>query len=385
MLILLIALWGLIVYHHLVYPLLLNLFAKRHNSSTKRTLPESLPQICLIIPAYNEADVIAKKIRNIAALDYPKDRLKLIVACDGCTDDTAIQARKALQEPGCQGLNAELIVHQKNKGKVAVLNETISGESEGIIALSDASALISHDALKQAASYFKDARIAVVAATYHIDVPGSDGEAAYWRYQTRVKCGEAAIGSPIGVHGALYFFRRRTFRPLPADTINDDFILPMKMVEAGHRAIYAPEIVATELEQASLQLDRKRRVRIAAGNFQQLLRSPGLLSPRLKGVAFAFFSGKCLRALMPLLLLTQLLICCWLAPGSMFFSVILGLQLAGLTMARLSAWLNTEMPFKLNLICYLINGYISSFIGVMRYCMGLERGQWKSVSEEIKS
>lgn len=385
---LLLMFWAVIVYHHLIYPMLLSRLGRQSDNDSTTGAIQPMPgvkrlTISLVIPAYNEADVIADKIRNVASLDYPADKLQLIIACDGCSDDTAEIARKTAQEPECRQLQVHIEDFKENRGKVAVLNDIIGQLDSNIVALSDASALISIDALLQACDAFQDADTGFVAATYKLLNPGSKGEADYWQYQTRIKCNEANLGSPIGVHGALYFFRRQLFTPLAADTINDDFILPMQMVMAGYKGVYQQDIVALELEQASLQMDEKRRVRIAAGNLQQLLRLIKLTLPRYKGTAFTFVSGKALRALMPAILFLQWLLCCLLAGESQILLALSILQPLGFTCAALSKCLPARLiPGKIQTIFYLANGYRASFIGMIRYCCGLERGCWKSVGKD---
>lgn len=383
LMILLATLWLLVVYHHLLFPMILRRFNKQPaqgHSCAVRNQPQ--PSITLLVPAYNEADVIADKVRNIASLDYPDGQLNLIIACDGCTDGTAIKALKTAAEPENRHLRVEVAVFPENGGKVAILNKLIPTIDSEIIGLSDASALISIDALYNAAARFADPKIGVVAPTYRILQPGSEGEAAYWRYQVGVKSGEAALGAPMGAHGALYFFRQEAFSPLEADTINDDFILPMRMVADGYRAVYDTEIVALELEQATTQMDLNRRKRIAAGNLQQLLRLPKLLLPRYKGIAFSFFSGKGLRAVMPLILLCQLLICALLSVDSIFMLALTLLQLAVIIGAAIAPNFENRLPHALNVLSYLVNGYRSSLEGILRYLVGLEKGRWKRVSEQ---
>jgi cellulose synthase/poly-beta-1,6-N-acetylglucosamine synthase-like glycosyltransferase len=353
----------------------------------RKLSPEAyFPSICVLIPAYNEEAVIEDKIRNLACLDYPQEKLSVIIACDGCTDNTAIKARHCALEMENSHLKIDIIEFIENQGKVFILNQMIDQIEDDLIALSDASALISIDALLLAASHFCDYRIAVVAASYKLLHPGSDGEDTYWQYQSGIKRGEAALGDPIGVHGALYLFRRPLFEPLLADTINDDFILPMGIVSSGYRAVYEPKMIALELEQATRQMDLKRRVRLGAGNFQQLLRLPKLLSPSLGWTAFNFFSGKALRAVMPLLILIQLAICILLSTNLAVFLTLSAIQLLGFFIAWLSSYLPQKLMHKyVNILFYLANGYRCSLVGIIRYMLGLERGRWTSVSAKEKT
>ena len=389
-------LWALIVYHHVIYPLLMRRFSAiakplAHKAQAEPTsaLTSSLKSIAILVPAYNEADFIADKIRNVASLDYPAEKLELIIACDGCQDDTAAIARKTAREWLNASLNVRVIEYPQNRGKVALLNQLIPEIKADIVALSDASALISQDALHLANQHFLQPPVGVVAATYKILNPGSEGERQYWDYQIQIKRGEAAIGSPIGVHGALYFFRQALFKPLPADTINDDFILPMQIVSQGYRSIYDSTLIALELEVASLNMDQKRRLRIAAGNFQQLIRMPQLCSPKLGGTAFSFVSGKALRALMPFILLLQFLLCLLLGFDSIALLTLAALQLSAFFSARLSllipehAWPKHRILKPLKLIFYLVNGYWSSLIGTLRYLAGWDRSPWRSVDNQL--
>jgi cellulose synthase/poly-beta-1,6-N-acetylglucosamine synthase-like glycosyltransferase len=384
-------LWLLILYHHLLFPLILKqqmrktcVASTQDQERTEQIPDEQLPTMAILIPAYNEARFITDKIRNLAQLDYPAERLFCVIACDGCSDGTAALARQAINDLDRPELNIKVLNFSQNRGKVAVLNEVIPSLHTQIVALSDTSALIAHDALRRAAAHFTENQVGVVAATYRLATPGNQGEDSYWQYQINIKRGEAAFGSPIGVHGALYFFKRSLFTPMPADTINDDFILPMRMVSQGYQAIYDPHIIALELEVASRDMDQRRRIRIAAGNFQQLLRLPMLLHPRLKGTAFCFASGKALRSLMPLILLLQWALCLLLGSE---YSVLFWLALAQ-ALLFLIAWRSTSLaeshfPRLVNVVFYIANGYRASLVGIIRYIAGLERGYWKPVSTGV--
>ncbi|EAR62010.1 glycosyltransferase family 2 protein [Neptuniibacter caesariensis] len=379
-------LWCLVIYHHLIYPIImLRLSADTGNQTESLKTGNEYRTITVLVPAYNEAEYIAAKIRNVASLNYPANKIKLVIACDGCTDNTAQLARKTAQEWQNSDLDMKVIEFKNNHGKIAILNALIPEIQSEIVALSDASALISNDALLIANQHFKAPRLGIVAATYKLLNPGSEGEEKYWNYQINIKRGEAAIGSPIGVHGALYLFRKSLFETLPSDTINDDFILPMKIVSQGYKAIYDCNLVALELESATLSMDHKRRVRIASGNFQQLIRMPELCSPALGGTAFSYISGKALRSLMPFILVAQYLICNWLALDSDIFLAISALQLSAFIMARLSLFLpehylqDQRLLKPFSLIFYLLNGYWSGLIGSLRYLLRLDRNPWKSI------
>jgi len=371
----------LILYHHIGYPLLLK-YLTQSQTPKERPLSASdantmidddsaLPSIALVIPAFNEQQYIADKIRNLAILDYPPNRLKVIIACDGCTDNTAAIARQTSQERSCRELDIEIIEYRRNSGKVAVINRVLPRLSAKIIAMSDVSALISIDALKHANRAFADKAVGLVTGHYLLANPGSDGEQSYWQYQSKLKQREAKLSSIIGAHGAFYLIRRQLLLPLPENTINDDFVIAMAVIEQGYRAIYVSSINAVELEQASNTLDLQRRKRIAAGNLQQLIRFRSLLSPKYRGVAFSFASGKALRVFMPLILIGAWLGCLLLAKGNLFFALTAVLQSCLYGSAIAYSLVKPRAPNKhLQTIYYIVAGYAANLVGCIEYICG---------------
>ena len=371
---------GLIAWHHLAWPLLLARLARRLPSSPASSA--DLPSVTLVMPAHNEAGFMAAKIRNLAALDYPLDRLRVVIACDGCTDATASIAREAL---ALTGLDAVVVEHARNRGKVAVLNEAIGAARSEIVALSDVSAMLPPDALRRAGAWFSDASLGAVGGTYALDRPGSAGEAAYWAMQTAVKRGEAALGAPLGMHGAFWAFRRQAWMPVAADTINDDFIMPMHMMLCGWGLAYDPAIVVREAERSDPALDARRRRRIAAGNAQQLVRCLALLHPRHGGVALSFASGKALRVLMPFIVAVALLGTLVLAPSSTVFMVLAICEAAAIVLAACGALLGTRAPRPLAVLHYAAAGSLASLMGVARYVLKGQRRPWRRAADPLRA
>jgi len=364
---------ALILHHHLLWPWWLARAARRAAPAPAPLAEDALPHVTLVMPAHNEARFIARKVANLAALDYPRDRLRVLLALDGCTDDTEARARAALAGAG---LDAELRVFARNRGKVAVLNEVVGGVEGGLVALTDVSALLPPDALRRAAAHYADAALGAVGGTYVLDAPGSAGEAKYWRHQVAVKQGEAALGAPLGLHGAFWTFRRAAFAPLPADTINDDFILPCTMLLRGWRVAYDATIVVREAERSTPAQDLRRRRRIAAGNMQQLLRLWPLLHPRHGGVALAFLSGKALRVVMPALIVAALLGTLALAPHSTVFALLLAGEALGLAAALLGLRLGARAPRPLAFAAYALAGHAAGLLGAARYLLAHRATPW---------
>jgi cellulose synthase/poly-beta-1,6-N-acetylglucosamine synthase-like glycosyltransferase len=369
-----------IVYHHVAYPVLLHCLARRPTNASPDPLQqgEGLPSVTLIIPCHNEAGVIAKKIQNLAEIAYPQKRLSVVIALDGCTDGTRAEAEAAIAELPLPA-HYQLIEYAQNLGKIAVLNGQIAKATGEIVALSDASALISNDALLRAAAHFQRPEVAVVCATYELGPGAEPGEQVYWRYQRKVKSAEARAAAPMGAHGALYFFRRALWEPLPADTINDDFILPMRMVLRGYRAVYDERIVATELEKTAPGQDFRRRIRIGAGNMQQLLRLLPLCDPRHGTLSAIFLSGKGLRAVMPFILAAAFVLSATLAAatGGVYTWLFLAkLVLVCITFLGVVSTRAAELPLFSH-IQYVLTGHLANGWGALQVLRGRHSGLWK--------
>jgi len=365
-------------YHHAVYPLTLRQLARWHAPRPLRPAPDKLPSITVIMPAHNEEAFIARKIANLAALDYPRDKLSVVIVLDGCTDRTYEEAISALNRLD-DSFSVHLLRYRENRGKAAALNAGLAASRAEVAALTDVSAALPPDALKRGAAHFTDPGVGVVCGTYRLAAPGSEGERAYWAYQRRVKAAEAAVAAPMGAHGAFYMLRRSLVAPLPENTINDDFILPMEIVAQGYRSVYDEDIAVQELESASPQQDFRRRQRIGAGNLQQALWLWRLADPRRPHLAFVFASGKMLRAFMPFLLVLLVAATVLLAlQGAVVFQALLAAQAAGLAFA---AWAIRARPHglakPLAWWVYLVEGYAAALFGSVRYLAQPSRGAWK--------
>ncbi|EGA66216.1 glycosyltransferase family 2 protein [Vibrio brasiliensis] len=380
----------LIIYHHVGYPVLLSWYSKHHPLKTvkhrvrgykKVKNDRNCASITILVPAYNEEQWIADKIRNLSSLDYPKNRYKVIIACDGCSDNTALIAEQTIQEAICCDTHFEIRVFDNNRGKVAVVNEQMKTISSDITALSDVSALISIDALWIANRHFQDRHVGVVNGHYQLFSSENEGENRYWQYQSRVKMHEAALGSTLGAHGAFYLFRTHLFRTMDDNTINDDFVIPMEIVRQGYLAEYEPKMVALEMEATNQDNDYRRRLRISAGNMQQAIMLAEMFLPRYRGVAFAFFSGKGLRLLTPYLLILCFVSSILLMDNPLFM-VALTAQIALYSLAILSYLMPYIFSHRVcKLVLYIVAGHCANFIGGLRYLFGLESGKWSRVDQ----
>jgi cellulose synthase/poly-beta-1,6-N-acetylglucosamine synthase-like glycosyltransferase len=376
----------LVVYHHVFYPLLLKYVAKRFNlvppiiakrSYVASSADKHLNRFSIIIPAFNEEKFIADKLHNLSMLDYPRDKYEVILLCDGCRDQTYQVANDTLQTLDCQELDLQIFNFANNRGKVAVLKDGISMIKFENIVLSDVSALLPINALLMLDAHFVNGTIGAVSGAYQFANKGSEGEQKYWQYQTLLKARESSVASVLGAHGAFYALRKKCYQEIPLDTINDDFLIPMNVIKQGYRVAYESRVAAVELEKVNLSQDMNRRLRIAAGNFQQLVYLLPLLAPKYGWNAFNFASGKALRAIIPFMLITIILTNVYLLPLHWFFIFLLVLQLLIYGCVFYTNLIGLPPKNKLfSLLCYLVNGYWTGLVGSMKYMLGLQQKIW---------
>lgn len=391
---------AVILYTYIGYFLLLKILSRRKNYQlqtpedflslaseledpdyARRT--DELKSITMIIPAFNEERVIRDKLENCLWLDYKRDKLEILIASDGSTDRTNEIVREyAAQDPAIR-----LVAYPERRGKTSVLNDTIPQARGEIVVLSDASSLLSIDSLQMLARHFYDETIGCVGGTYKlIDVGAdthADSEGAYWRYETAIKASQGKLAALLGAHGALYAFLQRTFRPLPPHAINDDYLIPAQIMAQGYKVVYEAEAVGLELSRSDRSGEYKRRVRIMAGNFQQVALLRHLLTPRHRHIAFHFFSHKVLRLIVPFLMVLLLAINIVLALHSPFYLWLLGGQVLFM-LASLLGYLGERwgLRFKLFYIAFyfsLIN--VTTFGGLYRYLMNKQSVKWERVDK----
>jgi cellulose synthase/poly-beta-1,6-N-acetylglucosamine synthase-like glycosyltransferase len=295
---------GFTVYVYIGYPILLwGLQAVFRSSPRKQSIE---PSVSMLVAAYNEAAAIADKIRNSLALDYPPDKLEVVVASDGSKDATAEIVRSlAAAEAGGR---VRLLNFEKNRGKTAVLNDAVRELRGEIVAFSDATSMLAVDSLRILVQSFSDPRVGAASGVYRLlkkdQAHLGSQEDLYWKYETFLKVQEARLGVFTGAHGSLYAIRRELYPFPPEGTINDDFTIPMRILEGGHLVAY--ETAAVAYEEANEMEGFSRRVRITAGNVEQLREIKGLIWPPRPFALFCLLSHKAARLLVPVFMLVAL-------------------------------------------------------------------------------
>ncbi len=330
------------------------------------------PAVTLIVPAYNEAGVIAAKINNAARLDYPADRLEVLIACDGSTDDTVRVAQES-----CDGQQFRVLPFAQNRGKMAVLNDAVRAARGEIVLLSDASAMLASDSLREIVSNFSDSEVGAVSGMYRI-VKSASGllgkqEGFYWKYETFLKSQESALSSVLGGHGQILAVRKSLY-PYPSpETINDDYVIPLRIMANGNRVVYEPRAIA--FEEASKMVGFQRRVRIMAGNLQQLKEIKGLLVPPRILPLFFFLSHKAARTAVPFFMLSLIVSNALLLP--MHAYRLFGLsQLAFYALALVGLQWDLR-PHVLRLPYYFCFVNVAYLWGAYRSMKGIGKVGWK--------
>jgi cellulose synthase/poly-beta-1,6-N-acetylglucosamine synthase-like glycosyltransferase len=330
---------GLIVYAHLGYPLLLWALARAFGDQPPRLdQAGELPAVTLIVPAYDEEEVIERKIANAHALDYPADRLEIVVASDGSGDGTARIARDA---------GADRVLELPRGGKVAALNQAVRGARGPILAFSDANSYWRPDALRRLIGRFADERVGYVCGQVRFSGgEGGNQEGVYWRYEMAVRSMETRLAGITAGNGAIYAVRREAYVELDPSR-GQDIGFPFELTKRGWRAVYEPEAVAEEKMAPTVEGEFRRKRRMMWGLWDVMLKW-GMLDPRGYGPGYALeiYSHRLLRYLTPLLHLIAFGTNIALLGDGALYVVTLGLQLALLLGAVVGRFV-PALPFRI--------------------------------------
>ena len=259
------------------------------------------PTVTVIVSAHNEGERVERRLRNLLSLDYPAERLQIMFASDGSTDDTVERAR-AFESSGV--VVAEF---SSRRGKPAMLNALVPRATGEIVVFADARQRFDSLALRALVANFADPNVGVVSG-HLIMTAGSDakiggeGAAMYWQYEKLIRSTESRGGSTVGATGAIYAIRKKLFEPIPADTILDDVLIPVRIARRGYQVVFEPAAKAFDVAPPNARGELVRKTRTIGGTFQLFARERWLLNPRLNPLWFETVSHKALRLTMPLLL-----------------------------------------------------------------------------------
>lgn len=337
------------------------------------------PVVSLIIAAYNEEKIIVERLENALALEYPHERLEILIASDGSDDATVA----LVEEVARRDERVRVLDFRNRRGKVNVLNDAVAVARGDFLIFSDANTFFRADVVKVLLGRFEDERTGCVCGRLIFE-EGESGavkaEGFYWKLETWMKEREGGRGSLLGANGAIFAMRKVLWEPCPADTLVEDFFMPMRLLQRGWRVFYEPRAIAVEESAPSLEDEFVRRVRIGAGGFQALSRLLPLLSPRYGFTSYAFFSHKVLRWMAPFFLVGAVILNLVLAVlGSVFFQVLLGMQVGFYVLAWVGLhWQpRGRMRVLLALPTQFVMMNLALLFGFVRWVTGSQRVTWK--------
>lgn len=288
----------IILYVYLGYPLLIYLLSLLYKKPVAGKY--LYPTVSIIMSVYNEERHIENKIMNLLDLDYPGERLEILIGSDGSTDKTDEIISKYINS------KIKLYCNQQRKGKPSILN-MLAQEAKGeIIVFTDARQRLNKNSLKELVKYFSDKKVGSVSAELHFEGENNqagNGISLYWKYEKFIRKSESKIGSMLGATGALYAIRRELFSELPKDLILDDVYIPMRIVQRGYRAIFDKKAKIYDRYSKNTKEEFLRKTRTLAGNFQLFVYLRWLFNPFKSLVAWQFISHKFLRLTVPFLLI----------------------------------------------------------------------------------
>jgi cellulose synthase/poly-beta-1,6-N-acetylglucosamine synthase-like glycosyltransferase len=374
---LIIILTGLVFYTYLGYPLLIVLLAKFFPKARKVDVL-STPTVTWIVPCFNEEAVISSKIENLVALDYPKNKLEVILITDGSTDRT-VEYAKSYKDVK--------VLHQDTRaGKAAAENRAMKFANGEIIVFNDANTMVSSNALKHMIKHYADPQVGGVSGAKGIiidqkDTAASEGEGLYWKYESMIKNADSNFNSLMGAAGELVSFRSELVMDLPEDTILDDFMQSFNVLKQGFIMIYEPKAKAEETSSINVEEELKRKIRIAAGGWQSMSRLLYMLNIFRRPIqAWMYISHRVLRwsitaFTLPLLYLlnafsldssSAFLITLFIGQSIFYFIALLAHQFR-----------DKSLPGPVLIMYYFVLMNYAVIAGFLRFIGGKQGGAWE--------
>ena len=378
---------ALVVYTYVGYGAVLyiilkvkNIFFRRETTPILPLDPQLLPDVTLMICAYNEADVIEEKMQNIRALNYPQDKLCVMWVTDG-SNDNSNELLQAYPE-------VKLVYSPERKGKAAAMQHGLQENKAEYVIFTDANTMLNADAIREIVRQFMKKNVSCVSgekrvAARHAGQATAEGEGVYWKYESMLKRWDSELYSAMGAAGELFAVRMSHYLPAPSNALLDDFMMSMLILKDGHRIAYTNEAYATEYGSASTAEESKRKRRIAAGGLQSIWWLRSLMNPfAYPKVAFQYVSHRVLRwsitplALFALFPLNLLLL---FASGSLIYQLLFLLQLFFYLSALTGHILKVSGRRNklLYIPCYFLFMNLNVFLGIGYLMSHKDSGTWE--------
>lgn len=372
-----------LLYAYVGYPVLVAAAARLRPRPVRRGALE--PSVSVIITAYNEERDLAAKLENTLALDYPPDKLEIIVASD-CSSDRTDDIARSFAARGVR-----LHRQAERLGKTAAQNAAVELARGEVILFSDATTLYEPDVLRALVPNFADETVGCAAGRLVYVDPAETGVGrgakSYWGYETFLKTNESRVCSLIGASGCLYAVRRAAYVPLYHEACSD-FIIATKMVEQGLRAVYEPLAVCTEETNRRADKELRMRVRVIAQTFTDLWRHRAMLNPLRSGFyAVELLSHKVLRYAVPLFLALTFAASAALAPRSLFFAAVFAAQ-GGFYLAAALGWLLERAGARVRLLAlphYFVLANAAVVLAFYKFLRGERYARWEPIREGARA
>ncbi len=370
----------LVFYTYIGYFILLFLLVKINRFFYQKEILSSnyQPNVTLLIAAYNEENYIKEKIENSLALDYPKDKIQFLFVTDGSSDKT----------PDIVGNYPQInLMHQSaRQGKIMAVERAMPEVHGEIVIFTDANTLLNKEAIKNIVRHFANEKVGVVSGekrilNRNVDEAAGAGEGFYWKYESKLKQWDDELYSVMGAAGELFAIRTYLFEPIPKDSLIEDFYMSFKIMEKGYKIAYEPEAYALEEPSASVKEELKRKIRIAAGGIQSIVRLKELLNPFKYGViTFQYISHRVLRWTLAPLALPIVFVSNALLWKHGFFYQFIMLNQVFFYFAALFGWLLEKKHIRLKLLFipyYFCMMNYAVYAGFKRYMQGSQSVLWE--------
>ena len=385
---------GLVVYTYIGYGILAWILVKIRKLVGKQFRkyddPTFLPNVTLVIPAYNEMSCIEAKVKNTFSVDYPSDKMEILFVTEGSNDGTS----EYIESLKSQYSNLKMIAGNVRRGKIEAMNIAIKTVNSPIVIFTDANTNLNNQVIRNIVRHFQDPEVGAVAGEKRIETQGSEaaagaGEGLYWKYESLLKKLDTELYSVVGAAGELFAVRTHLFGEVEKDTLLDDFMVSLRVAANGFRVIYEPNAYASERPSFSIQDEMKRKIRIASGGFQSIARLGFLWNIFRYGLlSFQYISHRAMRwavapFCLPLIFLLNLVLIFTqpISQNLSIYSFFMGGQIIFYLMAIIGYNLENQkirikllfVPFYFSFMNYCaIKGYF-------KYRNGVASGIWEKV------
>ncbi len=379
-------LFGIVLYTYFGYTLLLillNLFRSFFSLFRSKQKPNrTFPEVTLLIAAFNEQEVVDKKMKNSMEIDYPSDKLNILWVTDG-SDDGTYEKLKAYS-------NIILLHQPERKGKTAALNRAMKHVTTPFTVFCDANTMLAKHSVSELMAQFDSDKVGCVAGEKRIarnltEAAAGIGESTYWQYESFMKRLESKLDSTLGAAGELYAIRSDLYDELNPDIIIDDFVNSLNIARKGYKIKYAPEAYALESSSVNSKEELKRKIRIATGGIQTIVTIPSLLNIFKYGfLSFEFISHKVFRWILvpfaiPFIFFLNAWICIANAWNIPLYTILFILQTAFYLVSIVGGILE-KRSIKLKILFlpyYLIFMNFAQIAGFFRYIRGKHSVVWE--------